>query len=203
MRFLIVLLLLATCAAAQPIDSDPDGMSFYFDTDGTEYCLTVDDWVPAPYAGFCVTAFLLVTCPDTPFPSIQAWEAHVEIVTNSMTPPLGLRLASCAVNYSSDPYDYYVGFCPCIGVEITGDATVIAWVELSWSGWEGHAEATFILEGVEDSLSFPDGPGYAAEAGFPSPCQPLFSDWGACAWINNDCTTPNEGMSWGAVKSLF
>ena len=199
MRILIVILLFATCALAEPIDPDPDGMGIYFDTEGTEYCIAVDDWVPAPHAGFCVNAFLLVTRPDTSFPTIQGWEAHIEIDTNSIYSSQ-VNLLPGMADMDGDPDDFVIGG---LGPTITGDATVIAWIDMKWYGFEGHAEASILLRGVEGSQSFPDGPGYWAEAGFLSPCQPLFGDWGVCAWISNDCTTPNEGMTWGGVKSLY
>ena len=205
MRFLIVLMLIAACAAAQPVDPNPDGMSIYFDTEGTAYCLELDDWEPTAGAGPTITAYLLVTRPDTVFPTIQAWEAHIEIVTNSYTPPSASpwQLTPGSANYTNIPGDYVVspghGYQP-----IICEAVLIAQVDLSWSGWEGHAEATFILEGVEGSLSFPDGPGYAAEAGFPSPCQSLFGEWGEVAWINGDCLSMgNDDLTWGAVKRLY
>ncbi len=104
-------------------------------------------------------------------------------------------------DYHGGPDDYIAGNWP---VPITGDATVIASVDLSWSGWEGHAEATFILRGVEDSIAFPDGSGYAPEAGFLSPCQSLFGAWGEVAWINGGCLTVSDvELTWGAVKSLY
>jgi len=206
MRILIVIMLLATCAGAQPSDPDPDGMSFYFDTFGVEYCLTVDDWIPGTGNGPTVTAYLLVTRPDTPFPQILAWEAHAEILTNSYSPPTGLTLTSGAADYDGDPDDYVVDLSHAL-LPITGDATVIAHVDISWLGYEGHAEATLILRSIEDSLYFPDNPGYAVEAGFPIPCQPLFGAWGEVAWINMDAPAclwgTSEDMTWGMVKRLY
>ncbi len=204
---LAALFVAASAAVAEPIDPDPDGMSIYFDTDATVYCLELDDWEPAAGAGPTVTAYLIITRPFLPSPwfhTIQAWEAHLEIVTNSYTlPPTVWWLAGNGMaDYGPGVDDYVIGLG--YGVPITGDATVIAWIDLPWSGWEGHAEATFILLGVEYSLSFPDGPGYAAEAGFPSPCQPLFGAWGEVAWINGGCQTiADEELTWGAVKGLY
>lgn len=203
MRILIVLMLLATCAGAEPIDPDPDGMSFYFDTEGMIYCLELDDWEPAVGAGPTVDAYLLVTRPDTPFPAIQAWEAHLEIVNNSYLYPY-IRVTPGCYTYDNPLGDYVVGCAGPAAIPITSDAVMIASAELSWLGTEGHAEATCILRGVEGSLSFPDGPGYAAEAGYPSPCQPLFGAWGEVAWINGGCQTiGDEGMTWGTVKGLY
>ena len=198
---ILAVLIMSSLGVAQPIDPDSDGMSIYFDTEGTVYCLELDDWEPAAGAGPEITAYLLVTRPDTSYPGIQAWEAHVEMHTNSLTPPTGLFLAAAFCDYHPGPDDYMAGDWV---IPITGDATAIAWVDLSWTGWEGHAEATFILRGVEGSIYFPDGPGYHAEAGFPSPCQPLFGAWGEVAWINGGCqTVGDEEMTWGAVKGLY
>jgi hypothetical protein len=200
---IVSILAVALCglATAEPIDPDPDGMSFYFDTGGTIYCLEIDDWEPAVGAGPTVTAYLLVTRPDTPFPGIQAWEAHVEILSNAYM-STGLVLTPGCGTFGID-YDYMAG-CSWAPIPITGDAVMIASAELSWLGTEGHAEATFILRGIEGSLSFPDSPGYAAEPGYPSPCQPLFGEWGEVAWINGGCLTiAGEVMTWGMVKSLY
>ena len=195
------LIIVASAAVAVPIDPDPDGMSIYFDTEATVYCLELDDWEPAAGAGPTITAYLMVTRADTPFPGIQAWEAHVEIHSNSLIPTHYLTLTPSMADYHPGPYDYIAGNWP---VWITGDATVIASAELEWSGWEGHAEATFILRGVEDSIAFPDGPGYAPEAGFLHPCQPLFGAWGEVAWINGGCqTVGDEDLTWGSVKRLY
>ena len=206
MRFLIVMMLLAACASAEPIDPDPDGMGVYFDTEGMEYCIVVDDWVPGPGAGpGVIDAFLLVTRPDTPFPTIQAWEAQINITTNSYLAPV-VTLTPGAADYDADPEDYVVGAGGANANPITGNATVIANIALEFLGFEGTASVIVTMGGVPGSLSFPDGPGYAAEAGFPSPCQSRFGVWGGNAWINADChgwIIANEELTWGTVKSLY
>jgi len=191
-------------AGAQPLDPDPDGMSFYFDTEGMTNCLELDDWEPAVGAGPTVMAYLLVTNPDTPFPSIQAWVAYAEIIMNSDTPTWGLTLTPGASTYDGLPPGWYeVGCGGAAAIPITGSATVIAWAELSWLGTEGHAEATFILRGIEGSYFDPD-PGYAAAAGYPSSCQSPFGEWGEVAWINGGCQTiGGEDLTWGAMKELY
>ena len=198
-------LILGVQVLADPIDPDPDGMGFYFDTAGTVYCLELDDWEPAVGAGPTVMAYLLVTNPDTPFPSIQGWEAFAMILTNSDMSTGYLWLTPGAADYDGmPPGEYVVGCGGPAAIPITGGATVIAWAELSWLGTEGHAEATCIVRGLDGSPSFPDGPGYAAEMGYPSPCQSLFGTWGEVAWINGGCqTVSDEGMTWGAVKGLY
>ena len=209
MRFVIVFLLLATCAGAQPIDPDPDGMGVYFDTEGMEYCIEVEDWIPGPGAGpGVIDAYLLVTRPDTPYPTIQAWEAQIIIVTNSYLPPV-VSLTPGAADYDADPEDFVIGCGGVNAIPITGDATVIANIALEFLGFEGSAEVGIELYGVPGSLSFPDSPGYAAEAGFPSPCQCIFGTWGGVAGINGgtwQCDPgpiANEVMTWGTVKSLY
>lgn len=193
-----------TPAIAQPVDPDPDGMSIYFDTEGTQWCLDVPPWEPAVGAGPTITAYLLVTRPSTPHPTILAWEAHVEIITNSHTPPLQFNHCPGAVDYDSDYEDYVVG-CACPELcDIVDDLAMIAWVDIAWLGLEGQAEATFVLRGVDGSISFPDGPGYAAAILEPLPCQPLFGTWGEVAWVNGGCQTiSSEEMAWGMVKSLY
>jgi hypothetical protein len=189
-------------ASAEPIDPDPDGMSIYFDTEGTIYCLELDDWEPAAGAGPEITAYLMVTRPDPPYPAsyVQAWEAHMEIDTNSFLPPL-VYLTPGMSDYNGDPNDYQVSGW---GTPITGDVAVIASIRITWQGLEGHAQATYSLWRVDESLAFPDGPGYVAWAGFPTPCQPLFGEWGEVAWINGGCLTiADESLTWGEVKSLY
>ncbi|MBC8424123.1 hypothetical protein H8E07_08375 [bacterium] len=200
----VAVLAFVSFAVAQPIDPDADGMSFYFDEGATEYCLMVDDWVPAIGAGPTIMGYLVVTNPNTPYPSIQAWEAVVIMTTNSYTPPTGLTLTPGAADYDGDLNDYVVGCGGTAAIPITGDTAVIATVSMAWLGFEGSASAVVEIYGVAGSISFPEGPGYAAEAGFPSPCQPLLGAWGPCAWINGDCNPiANEDLTWGAVKSLY
>jgi len=203
MRILIMLMLLATCTAAHPVDPDPDGMGVYFNPEGSDYCIWVEDWVPGPGAGpGLVNAYLLVTRPDTPFPSIQAWEAQLSIVTNSYLQPV-VTLTPGASDYDSDPEDYVVGCGGANAIPISGDAVVIANIALEFLGFEGSAYVAVSLAGVPDSQSFPDGPGYAAEAGFLSPCHSIWGSWGPVAYINGDCPIATEDMTWGAVKSLY
>ncbi len=190
--------------ALAQLDPDADGMSVYFDDQGMSYCLEVDPWVPGPGAGpGLIEAYLLVTRPDTPYPTIQAWEAQINITTNSYLVPV-VNLTPGAADYDADLEDFVVGCGGVNAIPITGDATVIANIELEFLGFEGTAEVVVNMNGVPGSLSFPDGPGYAAEAGFPSPCQCIFGAWGDVAWINN-CMHPvaNEDMTWGSVKSLY
>ena len=206
--FVLVAVALHSIAVSQPFDPDPDGMCFYFDEEATIWCQHVDDWVPAYSAGPTITAYLLVTRPGTPHPSIWAWEAHVDIVTNSYTPPTGLTLTPGAAAYDLENGDYVVGCYGDWAIPITGEAVVIAWVDVAWIGFEGHAQAGFFLGGIEGSESFPDGPGYESGPGLLSPCHTFADQWGACAWINDpiyDCLEEigREVMSWGMVKSLY
>ena len=189
-------------AVAQPVDPDPDGMSIYFDTEGMSWCLEVPSWEPALGAGPAIDAYLLVTNPDTPYPSILAWEAHVEIISNSLIPTLYLDpTPGCVVTIITE--DYVMG-CIANPIPIIDGVAMIASAQLHWLGTEGHAAATFIVRGVEGSISFADGPGYASAPGFASPCQPLFGAWGEVAWINGGCqTVGDESLTWGAVKGLY
>ena len=96
-----------------------------------------------------------------------------------------------------------VGAGGAAAIPITGLAVVVATISVEFLGLEGSADTEFSLYGVPGSLSFPDGPGYAAEAGVPSPCYPMYGYWGPLSWINGICPTANEDMTWGAVKSLY
>lgn len=162
---LAALVVASLAAVAEPIDPDPDGMSFYFDTEATDYCLHLDYWLPGIEPGPTATAYLIVTRPDTPHPSVLAWEAHIDIVTNSYTPPTGLTLTPGATVYDQADGDYVVGCYGDAAILITGDAVVIAWVDVAWLGFEGFATAGFFLGAIEGSESFPDGPGYESGPG--------------------------------------
>ncbi len=210
---LTVLAVIVVCgpAAAQWSDPDPDGMSLYFDEDATIWCGIVHPWMPGPGAGPSFFVYLIVTNPSTNFPSIKAWEARVEITTNSYIPYEGLTLTPGALDADPDPDNYLVG---CGGlydaIVIDDDTVVLASAELRWLGFEGAAAGTFHLYGIEGSLSFPDGPGYAAAPGYLYPCQSLIGTnlWGECAYLNpsgHQCEPiiASEVMTWGMVKSLY
>ena len=193
MTFMIValFLILGVPGFADPIDPDPDGMSVYFDLEATTYALYVDDWEPAIGAGPTIPAYLMITRPEPPysFPGIQAWEAHIEIETNSYTPPTGWLLTSGFSDFDGDPDDYLAGGCMCV-IPFTGPAILIASVELNWLGTEGHAEAEFFLSGIEGSLSFPEGPGYCAGPVSRRPAS-LSSAPGASVHGSTRITTPS------------
>ncbi|MBC8424959.1 hypothetical protein H8E07_12615 [bacterium] len=210
---LVALAVVLICGpvAAQWIDPDPDGMSLYFDEEATIWCGSVDDWVPAIGAGPSFSVYLIVTNPSTGFPSIRAWEARVEITTNSFIPYEGLTLTPGAIDTDPDPDNYVVG-CGGLydGILIHDDTVVLAIAELQWLGFEGTATGTFELCGVEGSLSFSDGPGYAVAPGYLYPCQSFFGtdNWGVCAYLNpgaHECEPiiASENMTWGMVKSLY
>ena len=205
----LILLILGSLAVAQPLDPHPDGMSVYFDYGGTDYCLNVDDWVPAIGAGPTVVIYLLLTRPDTPLPYVQGWEAYVEIVSNSYTPTTSLTLTPGAVNHADEENHYVVTAGGDASIPVVGDAVILATAELTWIGFEGHAEATITVRGVEGSQLFPNSPGYYSDEGAaPIPCDPLFGTWGPCAWINIDCgwwldRLQDESLTWGEVKSLY
>ena len=185
-------------------DPEFDGMSVYLDTDGLEYSLEVDDWTPGPGVGPTVDLYLLVTRPSTEFPSVMAWEARIEITCNSLTPPSLWTLSPNAMDLDGDEFNYVVG-CAFTPIPIVGTTVVLATNSISWLGYEGTADAVVNLVGVAGSASFPDGPGYAAEAGYASPCQPIFGAWGDCIWVNGEGPPPiaNENMTWSQVKSLY
>lgn len=204
---LILLLLAAVGASASPIapqpQQAPDGMSVYFDLVGDVSCGIIEDWTPGIEAGFTVMAYLLLTFPETEFPSVKAWEAHLEIETNAYLVPV-VNLTPGAIDIDPDEDDYVVGCGGTAAIPITGDFTVLATLELRWLGYEGSAGCTITLEGVEDSVSFPAGAGYIPEPGFPIPCTSAWTTWGPCAWIGDYCwDVGNEGMTWGQVKSLY
>jgi len=206
---MLVVVFVCESTAAQPVDPDPDGMGVYFDTEGMTWCLDVDDWVPMIGAGPTIPAYLLVTRPSTSLPNIHGWEAHVEIVTNSFTPPTGWTLTPGAVNTGKEG-DYVVDVSGTASIPIMGDAVMLATIEIAWLGFEGHASAIISLRGVEGSQLHPGGPGYHSDdATAPVPCQCYFGSWGPVAWVNGDCNpvwpyrVVDESLTWGEVKSLY
>ncbi len=204
----IILLLAAVGAFASPHvpyppEQSPNGLSVYFDLEGETYCVVVEDWTPGPEAGFTVMAYLLLTYPETDFPSVQAWEANVYVTTNSYLYPT-VSLTPGAIDIDPDPYDYVVDCGGAAAIPITGDFTMLASIELPWLGFEGTAECTAHVGGVNGSESFPDGAGYIPEPGFPIPCTSAYYSWGDCAWIDHECfVIGTEGMAWGDIKSLY
>ena len=95
-------------------------------------------------------------------------------------------------------------------IPVTGEAVLLATIEMAWLGFEGRATAAIHLSSVMNSALLPDGPGYHSdEAATPTPCQSLFHSWGVCALIDSDCDlgwsapSANEDMTWGAVKRLY
>jgi len=201
MRYLIVILLFPACAAAQPIDPDPDGMSVFLEYEGEmDYCMTMDDWFPAPPPAGpgTITVFLLLTRPSTDQDVITNWEARVDLHCNSLLAPDVMNVAYNHVDHDDDPDDYVIeGYIP-----LSGDSTILAWFDIEYLGYEGHVEIMVELAGVEGSQVFSDGPGYQAHGVFP--CQSMLGSWGPMAWVNGPCATiADERMAWGAVKSLY
>ncbi|MBC8424960.1 hypothetical protein H8E07_12620 [bacterium] len=199
---ILTLIIICGIAGAQPIDPDPDGMSFYFDTEGHDWLVIVDPWEPAYGAGPTIATYLLLTRPSTPFWAVKGWEARFEYETNTFTPPLGLTLTPGAIDLDDDPDDYVVECDDTALIPITGDVVVLASVEFSWLGFEGYAEANIHLYGVEGSASFPVSPGYISGLGLLTPCHCIFGSWGSVAFVMNELIR-NEGMTWGDVKSLY
>ncbi len=207
LAILAIMIMAAAGAAASPIGpyQSPNGMSVYFDLEGEVDCVAVADWEPGPEAGFSIMAYLLLTYPNTEFPFVKAWEAHVEFESNSYLPPFqGMALTPGAIDIDPDPVDYVVGCGGPAAILITGDFTLLASVELNWLGYEGTADCTVRVDGVEGSVSFPNGAGYAPEPGFPIPGRPYYC-WGCeCARVTAECEDIGyEELTWGAVKSLY
>lgn len=207
---ILALIMFCGIAAAQPLDPDPDGMSFYFGEGGTDYCLLVDDWVPAIGTGPTVLVYLLVTRPSTPVPYIQGWEAQVIFTTNSYIPTTSLTLTPGAINLAKEPGEYVVVAGGDAAIPIEGETVILATAELTWLGFEGHAEAWISMFGIQGSQLHPEGPGYHSdEAVTPMHCECIFGSWGPVAWVNGDChwgwprRVSDESMTWGQVKNLY
>ncbi len=207
---ILALVMISGLAKAQPVYPHPDGMSVYFDEVGMDYCLSVDDWVPAIWAGPTISAYLIVTRPSTPLPYIQGWEAQIEIMSNSYLLPPAWTLTPGAVNIGKEPGDYIVDAGGAASIPITSDSVLLASIELVWLGFEGHAEARISMYGVPGSQLHPEGPGYHSdEAATPISCRCFFGSWGPVAWVNGDCgflwprPSIDEDLTWGEVKSLY
>ncbi len=198
MKKMLVLTAVAVLAfsgmAMAQLDPDPDGMSVYFDAEGMTYCMDVDS--AFPYAG---TAYVLVTNPSVSEPSVMGWEARIEVTYEALSAgPMDLLGGTNAG--SGDNYQVGNGAAP---LPIVGNVCVLATYSFLFFG-QTDPHIVFSLAGVPGSLTFPDGAGYAAAVGFPTPCQPFPGIWGECAWINRcECVIGNEDLTWGQVKSLY
>ncbi len=198
MKKMLVLTAVAVLAfsgmALAQIDPDPDGMSVYLDEEGMINCAVVDPM--APYAG---TAYVLVTRPSVSEPSVLGWEARIEVTYDAFSAGPFDLLEGTNVG-SGDNYQVGNGAVP---LPIVGNVAVLATYSFMFFGNpDGHL--VFSLSGVPGSLSFPDGAGYAAQVGFPTPAQPITGAWGECCWVNRECNPiANDDMTWGQVKSLY
>jgi len=202
----IAVLAFGGIAMAQPIDPDPDGMGVYFDTDGIDFCMTIDPWTvgvdPGPGS---IPAYLLLTNPssvDDGFTTVKGFVARIDATTNSYIPAGAWTLTESAFNNNSHP-EYVVGL-GLVPISVTGQTVVLATNNFAWTGYEGSAALTITLDGVPGDLSYPEQIGYAPEVGFPYPVQSRHGHWGENAWINGACDPiANENMTWGSVKSLY
>jgi hypothetical protein len=195
MLALVAVLVFSSMAMAQ-IDPDPDGMSLYFDTEGMTFCMDYDGSVP-----LSITAYLLLTNASVSEPAVLGWEAHLEIESNAFS--INPWVLYDGTNVGSG-MDFIVGN-GAFPLPIVDGVCALAEVGILFFG-QIDPYAIYTVTGVEGSLSYPNGTGYAAEVGFPKPCQPIFGTWGACAWVNggNNCfSIANEDMTWGSVKSLY
>ena len=177
------------------LDPDPDGMSIYFDS-------TADTYELSEAMLFMVyPVYLILTNPTTTNP-VLSWEARVVYAGDAgYGAPDGYvswdftnggvnngSAVDLCIDTSADP------------IAITGDAVILATAELVWTHMGGYA--SFTMGRATNSATFPDSPGYFAEAGVGTAANSLLWDWdNPCAWVRD--MVPNETKSWGEVKALF
>ncbi len=199
----IIIVFASIVPASAQVNHRDDGMGIYFDLDATFFCYDY-----SPLQGLTeITAYLMLTRPSTPQPSVLAWEARLEIEGNPLIPiPASwIVIGEGATHYGSGP-DYIVG----VDVPITGSVTMLAYITLTFIGYEVDPGAAFTIGRIPGSTTFPEGPGYTAEVGNPIPAGlPAIGDWSRpsayITWGMDFCNPiiPNKIMTWGAVKSLY
>ncbi|MCP4573021.1 MAG: hypothetical protein GY838_11760 [bacterium] len=200
MRICVLLLvcLLAGAAVAQPIDTDPNGISIYFDEGARVYCTDAT-------VGTQITAYLCLTnASDTS--GFLGWEAKLESsVSNTL---IGFDLRGDATNTASAPefvveFGTPLPFSPStVLMEITIDVVwewsiaLRVWPAESPSGAANLPSYTTTLEpSTHTSLQYlfgwnPDEvPNWSAAINNPG-CVDLPS-------------VPAEDTSWSSVKALY
>lgn len=186
--------LLASGAVAYP---GPDSFGCYLEVTDPEPMITNEICTTAAFLDH-VLLHVLIT--DLSNAQVKAWEALVTISNESAW--VGNWVLDGGTNYSTPP-EFVVGAgADPIFPNAEGAAELMSIDLLILSD---VAPIEVFIDGVPGSLSFPDGPGYAWEAGFPVPCftstggptTPVFEINGLCEIMGN------EDASWGAVKSLF
>ena len=200
MKKLVVLLLasLVATTAFAVIDTDPDMIGIYFDTDADNNCLTTPANVP-------FFAYLITTNP-TPA-NINAYEFGYNIVVPAGMEGMMFRLADTAPTGSVDvgnssnvlTGDYVVGMATAYP---TTPATVLhTWQYMVLSVFPAEfyifqsvkpsVPGTFpVLQNADGSILYTAG---QSTGGWDFPV----------ATVNSDCVVGVEDASFGSVKSLF
>ena len=196
---LVAAMALATTVIAQPIDTDPDQMGIYFDTEATVFC----DPDMAP--GGQISIYLMLTNPTGP--QISAWEAKV--VWDQMGGGFygSWTLANGGLNVGdiTDPMNLLFAVGTGAQPIITTPATILA----QWDGYYAFGSgSTFYVQHYPGTQSFPNEqlPGYAVDEYTLIPCGISSGDENVpCAAFGAGQCAPiaNDQMSWTNVKDLY
>ncbi len=185
--------LLASSALAYP---GPDSFGCYLETEYVGYPAICTD------AAFLEHVFLYVMVTDISNTQVAAWEAVVTVSNEAAW--VGNWVLSGGINFATPP-EYAVG----AGADplLPNAVNAVELMSIDLLILSDAAPIEVHISGVPGSLSFPDGPGYAWDAGFPVPCftstggptTPVFivNPGGPCTIVGN------EDASWGAVKTLY
>ena len=140
------------------------------------FCVCVDPDTPstcggnvdAPFLGHAIVWLCIVDISNF---QVKAWEALVEISDESAW--VGNWQLAGGNNYGTPPvFVVGAGSSPLQ----PNSANAVALMSIDLLILDETTPIEFYVRGVPGSLSFPDGPGYAWEAGFPVPCTPCSGD---------------------------
>jgi hypothetical protein len=130
---------------------------------------------------------------------VAAWEAMIEI-TNAAAYVATLTLTG-GTNFGTPP-EYIVG-CGASPLQ-PNSVNVIPLMNIDLLILDDSAPIEVYVRPVPGSLSFPDGVGYAYDAGFPVDCFPSTGGFDTPVFrVNGACLVADEGATWGAVKSIY
>ncbi|MBC8424122.1 hypothetical protein H8E07_08370 [bacterium] len=182
--------LLASSAVAYP---GPDSFGVYLETEFVGY---PDTCVEAVFLDHVILWLMITDISNT---QVKAWEALVTISNEAAW--VGNWLLAGGSNYATPP-QFVVGAGAAPLYPNVVNAVPLMSIDLLILDVTNPIEV--FVAGVPGSLSFPYGPGYAWEAGFPVPC---FTSTGGAATpvfrVNGDCLVSDEASSWGDVKTLY
>lgn len=201
MKTILMILVVATAAGANPVDPDPDGIGIYFDEGAVagSFCATADP-------GTQVTAYLCLTrASDTS--GFATWEGRIE---SSVPDALaGFVIRGDGTNAAAAP-EFVVSFGTPLPYQLSTVLLDIT-VDVVWEWPIGLRVWPAAVPSGADEL-----PAYASSA-LPGTYRTLGYSFGWnmvtkvpnwCAAINDDTclsgpSVETDGATWGGVKALY